>query len=87
MNKKTDYNELISQVISQLGDITTLTEQSNAMQKAAAADQKVNPRSPAPANITQMGGYINLMLKMQKKKMIEEKTLQKTLESIIGLKS
>lgn len=84
---KTDYNELISEVINQLGNIKTLTEQSNALQKAASADQKVDPRCPAPANITQVGGYINLMLKMQKKKMIQEELLQKTLESIIGLKS
>lgn len=86
-NKK-EYDDLIGEVISNTTGTESLYNQSSAMQQVSAADTSVNPRTPAPKNITEVGGYINLMMKMNKRnQLLKQQMLQKTLESILGLKS
>lgn len=86
-NKK-EYDDLIGEVISNTTGTESLYNQSSAMQQVSVADTSVNPRTPAPKNITEVGGYINLMMKMNKRnQLLKQQMLQKTLESILGLKS
>jgi len=55
-----------------------------------AAESDIKPsRIPAPLNITEIGGYFNLMIKLKQEAMLEktltEEMLKQTLTSILGL--
>jgi len=72
--------------------IELLAEQLVAYEKASqaaklkildriAAENDIKPaRIPAPLNITEIGGYFNLMMKLN-----EQEMLKQTLNSILGL--
>jgi len=49
--------------------------------KRIAAESDIKPsRIPAPMNITEIGGYFNLLMKLK-----QEEMLKQTLSSILGL--
>ena len=49
--------------------------------KRIAAESDIKPsRIPAPMNITEIGGYFNLMMKLKQEEMVKQ-----TLTSILGL--
>ena len=62
-----------------------------AILKRIAAESDIKPsRIPAPLNITEIGGYFNLMKKMKDEAKADEQKvfaemLQQTLTSILGL--
>ena len=90
-------NELLIQAISQIlqneASEETLKIKNKILERIALeADVKAS-RIPAPLNITQIGGYINLLRKLDKEeqeRQIKQKTayqhmLEQTLTSILGL--
>ena len=90
-------NELLIQAISQIlqneASEDTLKIKNKILERIALeADVKVS-RIPAPLNITQIGGYINLLRKLDKEeqeRQTKQKTayqqmLEQTLTSILGL--
>ena len=90
-------NELLIQAISQIlqneASEDTLKIKNKILERIALeADVKAS-RIPAPLNITQIGGYINLLRKLDKEeqeRQTKQKTayqqmLEQTLTSILGL--
>lgn len=90
-------NELLIQAISQIlqneASEDTLKIKNKILERIALeADVKAS-RIPAPLNITQIGGYINLLRKLdkeEKERQTKQKTayqqmLEQTLTSILGL--
>lgn len=90
-------NEALMQVLSQIlqneASEETLKIKNKILQRIASEADVKPSRIPAPMNITQIGGYINLLRKLDKEERArqnEQKTayqqmLEQALTSILGL--
>jgi len=90
LGMNTDLVNWATKVLNQ-ADAKEMQEIKLQILRRIAAESDIKPaRIPAPMNITEIGGYFNLMMKLKKE---EEKTQQKaytemlrqTLTSILGL--
>jgi len=82
-NKSAEINNLFNIAVKLLEEETSeeVREIKRAILRRIALESDIKPsRIPAPLNITEIGGYINLMRELQ-----QEDLLKQTLSSILGL--
>jgi len=72
-------NELAALLLKQ--EIGNMLDAKKTILNRIATESDIKPsRIPAPMNITEIGGYFNLMMKLK-----QEEMLRQTLTSILGL--
>jgi len=87
-----DENDLLDWAVKVLEQEVSpdVVEIKKMILRRIAAESDIKPaRIPAPMNITEIGGYFNLMMKLKKEEQAQQQAysemMQQTLTSILGL--
>ena len=84
-DNNTEYAALISEILksSQNNELLGKLVEQQAQGGYSIAEARI----PAPLNITEIGGYFNLMMKLQRQQMVQTQMIQQMLASILGLRT